>query len=346
MRKYNVAVVGGTGLVGKEILSILEEREFPIETLRISSSSSSSGTKIYYNGQEYIVEELNDNSFESVNIALFAVDGNISAHYAPLAVRSGCVVIDNSSFWRMDPRCPLLVPEVNPQEALTHKGIIANPNCSTIQLVAVLHPLHKESSIKRVVVSTYQSVSGSGLEAISELEQQVQAIYSMQEIRRKVYPHQIAFNLVPQIDTFVDDDYTKEEHKMMDETRKILTIPHLAITTTTVRVPVFYGHSESVNIEFTQPLSPQDARVILSQTEGIVVIDNPKESMYPMPIDVAGEDAVFVGRIRQDFSVEYGLNLWICADNIRKGAALNAVQIAELLLKESLLQTKYETFKE
>lgn len=334
---YTVAVVGATGVVGREMIHILQEREFPIERLYAYASPDSAGTTLEINDSIYEVEALDEDSFEGVDIALFSAGSSVAKEYAPLAAKQGCVVIDNSSCWRMDPRCPLVIPEVNPDALRNHHGIIANPNCSTIQLLVVLKPLHDAYILKRVIVSTYQSVSGTGKKAIEELEQQVQALYTMQDIESSVYPHQIAFNVIPHIDVFLENDYTKEEEKIIRESRKILDNDTLRISATAVRVPVFYGHSESVNIEFEMPCSAFDARAILASCAGIRVIDNPKELLYPMPIDVAGEDEVHVGRIRTDESVEHGIALWICGDNIRKGAALNAVQIAELLHKDGLV---------
>lgn len=337
-KAYTVAVVGATGVVGREMVSTLLQRNFPIESLYLYASKDSAGMKIEVSGEGYIVEALQEDSFDGIDIALFSAGSSVSKEYAPIAVKSGCVVIDNSSCWRMDPRCPLVVPEVNSEALKNHYGIIANPNCSTIQLVVVLKPLHDAFTLKRVVVSTYQSVSGSGKKAIEELEQQVQALYSMQDMECKEYPYQIAFNVIPHIDVFLEDGYTKEEQKVIDESRKILSLDSLAITATAVRVPVFYGHSEAVSIECSTPCSAMEARAILSCAEGVHVIDNPKETLYPMPIDVAGEDEVHVGRIRNDASVEHGLMLWICGDNLRKGAALNAVQIAESLHSKELIR--------
>jgi aspartate-semialdehyde dehydrogenase len=291
-----------------------------------------------FRGGELTVQELKEDSFEGVDIALFSAGGGTSETFAPHAVKSGCVVVDNSSAWRMDERCPLVVPEVNAHALKQHKGIIANPNCSTIQMVVALNPLHQAAHIRRVVVSTYQAVSGTGQKAIHELEQQVRDMFNMKEPEAKVYPYRIAFNCLPHIDVFLDNDYTKEEMKMVLETVKIMEDPSIRVTATTVRVPVFYGHSESVNVEFEKPLSAKEARAILSVAPGVVVVDNPSEKMYPMAIDAAGEDEVFVGRIRNDESRPNCLNLWVVADNIRKGAALNAVQIAERLIKDNLVR--------
>ena len=333
-----VAVAGATGAVGKEMLKVLEQRDFPANRVRALASSKSAGARVPYKNEEIVVEELNEDSFEDTHIALFSAGGDISRQFAPLAAESGCVVVDNSSAWRMDPEVPLVVPEVNPDDVHKHKGIIANPNCSTIQMVVALKPVHDVARIKRVVVSTYQAVSGSGQKAIEELQSQVRQLFNMQDVETNVYPHQIAFNCLPHIDSFVDKDYTKEEMKMVNETKKIMGDDNIRITATTVRVPVFYGHSESVNLETEKKLSAAETRAILSQAPGIQVQDNPKENIYPMAITSAGEDATYVGRIREDDTIDCGLNLWIVSDNIRKGAALNTVQIAELLLEKEMIR--------
>lgn len=334
-----VAVAGATGAVGREMLRILEERNFPADQVRALASSRSKGTKLPFQGGQLTVEELREDSFEDIDLALFSAGGGTSKEFAPIAVRSGCVVVDNSSAWRMDPEVPLVVPEVNPHDLNTHSGIIANPNCSTIQMVMVLKPLHDYGQIKRVVVSTYQAVSGSGQKAVEELQNQVRALFNMQEPECNVYPHQIAFNCLPHIDDFIENDYSKEEMKMVNETKKILGDDSVGVTATTVRVPVFYGHSESVNIETEKKISPQEARVILSQFPGVNVLDNPKEKIYPLAINSAGQDDTFVGRIREDETIENGLNMWIVSDNIRKGAALNTIQIGEKLLEMGLIRT-------
>lgn len=336
--KYNVAVVGATGAVGNEMVAILEERDFPVNHLKLLASSRSAGTKMEFNGKSYSVEVLNEHSFKDIDIGLFSAGGSVSEKFAPIASKAGCVVIDNTSAFRMDPDVPLVVPEVN-EHAIAHyskKNIISNPNCSTIQMVVVLKPIHDVARIKRVVVSTYQAVSGTGRRAIKELEDQVLAIYRQQEIKKEVYPHQIAFNCLPHIDVFFDNGYTKEEMKMVNETKKIMEDPSIGVTATTVRVPVFYGHSESVNIETEKKLKAEEVREILSKAPGVVVVDNPKEFEYPLAIDAAGKDETFVGRIREDESIPNGINMWIVADNLRKGAALNAVQIAEILIRRYL----------
>ncbi len=333
----HLAVAGCTGAVGREMLRILEERDFPASRLKLLASSNSAGKTLSFKGQELRVQELQSNSFEDVQMALFSAGGSTSKEFAPVAARSGCVVVDNSSAWRMDPEVPLVVPEVNAHDLEKHQNIIANPNCSTIQMVMVLKPLHDAAKIKRVVVSTYQAVSGSGEKAVEELQSQVRALFNMQDPEVSVYPHQIAFNCLPHIDQFLDNDYSGEEMKMVNETKKILGQEDMRITATTVRVPVFYGHSESVNIETEKKLSARDARAILSQAPGVKVLDNPREKIYPMPLHAAGEDEVFAGRIRDDISLDNALDLWIVGDNIRKGAALNTVQIAETVLEKGLL---------
>ena len=333
-----VAVVGATGAVGREMLSTLEARDFPADKVVALASARSAGTTVPFKGGELPVRELTEDSFKGIDLALFSAGGGTSEKFAPHAVKSGCVVVDNSSAWRMDERCPLVVPEVNPQALAAHKGIIANPNCSTIQMVVVLAPLHKAAGITRVVVSTYQAVSGTGQKAIAELETQVRQMFNMMEPEAKVYPHRIAFNCLPQIDVFLDNGYTKEEMKMVWETVKIMGDPGIKVTATTVRVPVFYGHSEALNVEFARPLGAKEARAVLSVAPGVTVLDNPAEKIYPMPIHAAGEDEVFVGRIREDESRANTLNMWVVSDNIRKGAALNAVQIAERLVQDDLLR--------
>lgn len=336
--KLVVAVVGATGAVGREMLHTLRQRNFPATEVIPFASARSAGSKVPYGDTELTVRELREDVFSGIDLALFSAGGSTSQKFAPHAAAAGCVVVDNSSAWRMDDRCPLVVPEVNPDALEEHNGIIANPNCSTIQMVVALKPLHDAAGIKRVVVSTYQAVSGTGHKAIAELETQVRQMFNMQEPEVKVYPYRIAFNCLPHIDVFLDNDYTKEEMKMVLETVKIMGDPNIKVTATCVRVPVFYGHSESVNVETEKKLTPKEARAILSQAPGVQVYDNPAEKMYPMPIDAAGEDLTFVGRIREDETIPNGLNMWIVADNIRKGAALNAVQIAEELLKRRLLR--------
>jgi len=337
-KRFVVAVCGATGAVGREMLKTLEQRKFPCKEVRALASARSKGTTVPFAGTDLIVDELTDDSFAGVDIALFSAGGATSERFAPSAAKAGCVVVDNSSAWRMDPNCPLVVPEVNPHDLDWHKGIIANPNCSTIQMVVALKPLHDAAKIKRIVVSTYQAVSGTGQKAIEELSGQVQDIFNMRSPEVKVYPYRIAFNCLPQIDVFLDDGYTKEEMKMVNETKKIMGDDSIKVTATCVRVPVFYGHSESVNIETETKLTAEEARIILAKAPGVTVVDHPKEKLYPMPIDAAGEDDTFVGRIREDDTIANGLNLWVVADNLRKGAALNAVQIAETLVARDLVR--------
>jgi aspartate-semialdehyde dehydrogenase len=335
---YRVAVVGATGAVGRQMVACLEERRFPVAQLLPLASERSLGKKVTFLGKEIQVEVLDKNSFDGVEIALFSAGGSISQEYGPVAAAAGAVVVDNSSAWRMDPAVPLVVPEVNPADIAlyTNKGIIANPNCSTIQMVVALKPLHDAARLKRVVVSTYQAVSGTGQKAVDELATQVRALLSCQDTENKVYPHRIAFNVLPHIDVFLDNGYTKEEMKMVNETQKIMGDDSIRVTATTVRVPVFYGHSEAVNIETERKLTPAEARQILSGAPGVKVVDDPAKFKYPMPLEAAGQDLTFVGRIREDFSIENGLNFWVVADNLRKGAATNAVQIAEILIQNYL----------
>jgi aspartate-semialdehyde dehydrogenase len=329
MTGYSVAIVGATGMVGREFIKILEQRNFPIDGMRLLASDRSSGKKIFVNHDEIVVEETTAESLKDIDIAFFSAGAEVSRHFAPIAAKAGAVVIDNSSAFRMDPDIPLVVPEVNPEDIGKHKGIIANPNCSTIQMVVALYPLHKVNPIKRIVVSTYQAVSGTGAAAIDELTAQAKQVLDGQTPAPHIYPHQIAFNVLPEIDVFMDNGYTKEEWKMVEESRKIMHADDLAISATCVRVPVFTGHSEAVNVEFTDIISTDEVERILSKAPGIRVLDDPTISLYPQPWSAAGSDEVFVGRIRQDASSLRGLVMWIVADNLRKGAALNAVQIAE-----------------
>jgi len=331
--RYNVAVVGATGAVGEEMREVLEERDFPVARLTCLASERSEGRTLEFRGGEVPVERLTEGSFDGVDIALFSAGAERARHFAPHAVVAGAVGVDNSSAFRMEPQAPLVVPEVNAHALKGHKGIIANPNCSTIQMVMALKPLHDAVRIRRIVVSTYQSVSGTGQDAIEELFEQSAQVLNMQPPKPKVYPHQIAFNCLPHIDAFDEEDYTKEEWKMVRETRKILEEPDMRITATTVRVPVFRSHSESVNIELEGPMEPNEARALMSAMPGVVVLDDPARNLYPLAADAAGTDAVYVGRVRRDPSVPHGLNLWIVSDNLRKGAALNAVQIAERLVE-------------
>lgn len=327
----NVAVVGATGLVGRTMLKVLEQRNFPVNKLVLFASGKSAGKSMKFKGKSYTVQELTEASAKSSNtdIALFSAGSEVSERFAPVFAQNGCVVIDNSSRWRMDENVPLVVPEVNAQAALAHKGIIANPNCSTIQAVVALKPLHDAFKIKRIVYTTYQAVSGAGKQGLLDLAD------GEKGAAPKKFPHAIAHNIIPHIDIFDSDGYTKEELKMINETRKILGDDNLRITATTARVPVFYGHSESINIEFFDRVTREEALKVLRGAKGVVVCDDPQNALYPMPIAAEGRDEVFVGRVRLDRSVENGLNIWVVADNIRKGAATNAVQIAELLLRRA-----------
>lgn len=333
--QYVVAVVGATGAVGNEMIATLEQRNFPAEKLRLFASERSIGKTLDFHGKPLNIEVLAEDVFEGIDIALFSAGGDRSKQFAPAAAKAGCVVIDNSSAWRMDPQVPLVVPEVNPIDIMSHKGIIANPNCSTIQMVVVLKPIHDAASIKRVVVTTFQSVSGTGKKAMDELMQQTTDMLNFKEPNPIVYPHQIAFNCLPHIDQFLDGGYTKEEIKMVNETKKILGDDAVKVTATTVRVPVFRSHAEAINIETEKKLSADDARAVLSAAPGIIVYDAPEKNIYPLPTLSDGKDDVYVGRVRDDDTIENGLNLWITADNLRKGAALNAVQIAETLIKQT-----------
>ncbi len=330
--RYITAVVGATGAVGREMVSILEERKFPFAELRLFASQQSAGSSVEFSGGEVVVRLLDRQAFAGVDIALFSAGEEVSREYAPIAVGAGAVVIDNSAVWRMEPSVPLVVPEVNRHAIARQQGIIANPNCSTIQMVVVLKPLHDAVRVKRVVVSTYQSVSGTGKEAMDELIDQTRALLSFREAEPRVYPYQIAFNCLPHIGSFNDQGDCTEEVKLVQETRKIMEDDSIRVSATTVRVPVFHCHSESVNIETERKLAPNEARAILSTAPGVLVYDDPQRKLYPMPIDAAGQDAVYVGRIREDGSIPNGLNLWVVSDNLRKGAALNAIQIAEELI--------------
>jgi aspartate-semialdehyde dehydrogenase len=324
-----VAIVGATGEVGRTFLKVLEEREFPVDELYLYASEKSEGTELTFRGEKFKVRALNkETSFKGIDIALFSAGSSISKQYAPRFVRDGAVVIDNSSAWRLDPDVPLVVPEVNPEDVENHKGIIANPNCSTIQMVVALKPIYDAVGISAIVVATYQSVSGAGAKAIRELEEQTRAWCQDKQMEVKNLPRRIAFNVIPQIDVFTENGYTKEEMKMVNETRKIMHDPNIKVSATTVRVPVFYGHSEAISVKLNSPLEPESAMELLRKAKGVVLV----EEGYPTPIDVAGKDEVFVGRIRKDLVFEPGLSMWVVADNIRKGAATNAVQIAELLI--------------
>ena len=340
MEGFNIAIVGATGMVGQEFIKVLEQRDFPVASTQLLASDHSSGVKLFFNHQRIEVVEAKPEAFRDVDIALFSAGADISRRLAPLAAEAGAVVIDNSTTFRMDPAVPLVVPEVNPEDIEWHKGIIANPSCSTIQMVVAIYPLHKVNPIKRVVVSTYQSVSSNGASAMRELTNQAQLVLEGRRICPHVYSHQIAFNVLPEIDVFWDNGYTKEEQRMVEETRKILHAEDIAISATCVRVPVYFGHSAAVNVEFSSPITPEEARRILAQAPGVRVLDDPSVSFYPQPWAASGSDHVFVGRIRKDISHSKGLVMWIVADNLRKGAALNAVQIAEEGIKRGWISTK------
>ena len=332
MKQYRVAVVGATGMVGRKFLQVLEERKLPVSEYFLFASKRSAGTQVTFMGKPYTVRELTDTAFEDlhVDIALFSAGAGTSKHFAPIVAASGAVVIDNSSCWRMDPDVPLVVPEVNPDAipGYRKKGIISNPNCSTIQAMVPLKPLHDAYGLKRVIYSTYQAVSGAGQQGYLDLQNGLKG-----EAPQK-FPHPIAGNCLPHIDVFLGNGYTKEEQKMIDETRKILSLPELAVTATTVRVPVFHGHSESINVEFERPFNLAELRALLEKAPGLVVMDDVANNVYPMAITAEDTDPVYVGRIRRDFSIENGINFWCVADNIRKGAATNAVQIAEELIRQ------------
>lgn len=332
MKQYRVAVVGATGMVGRKFLQVLEERKLPVSEYFLFASARSAGKQLPFMGKTYTVRELTADAFQDlgIDIALFSAGGETSRHFAPIVAASGAVVIDNSSCWRMDPDVPLVVPEVNPDAipGYKNKGIIANPNCSTIQAMVVLKPLADAYGLKRVVYSTYQAVSGAGQKGYMDL------VNGLKGEAPQKFPHPIAGNCLPHIDVFLDTGYTKEEQKMIDETRKILSLPELRVTATTVRVPVYHGHSESINVEFARPFELDELRAVLEKAPGLIVRDDPKHNVYPMAIEAADTDPVYVGRIRRDFSVDSGVNLWCVADNIRKGAATNAVQIAEELIRQ------------
>ncbi|ARC84454.1 aspartate-semialdehyde dehydrogenase [Clostridium argentinense CDC 2741] len=330
---YNVAIVGATGMVGRQFIEILKERNFPIENLYLFASKRSAGSRVNYKEKEIVVEELKEENIcnKKIHFALFSAGGSTSLEYAKIFVKYGAIVIDNSSAFRMDEDVPLVVPEVNGEDLRNHNGIIANPNCSTIQAMVALKPLYDAYGIERVIYSTYQAVSGAGMHGYSDLENGIKG-----EAPKK-FTSPIAYNVIPQIDVFLDNGYTKEEIKMIDESKKILHDTNLRITATTVRVPVYHGHSESINVELKKDFNIEDIFELYKKSEGIVVMDNTTEEIYPMPINIAGKDEVFIGRIRRDFSVDRGLNLWVVADNIRKGAALNAVQIAETFIEKDLI---------
>ena len=335
MKQFRVAVVGATGMVGRTFLKVLEERKLPVSEYVLFASARSAGQTLQFMGKDYVVQELNEQSFDSgFDLALFSAGGSTSAKFAPIAAAKGCVVVDNSSQWRMDPQVPLVVPQVNPQDLKWHKGIVANPNCSTIQAMVVLKPLLDHYGIKRVVFSTYQAVSGAGVKGWNDLQEGAKAYVEGTAFTPKKFPQPIFSNCLPHIDVFLENGYTKEEMKMVNETRKILGVPDMRVTATTVRVPVFNCHSESVNVELEKPFDLQELKEVLANAPGVVVKDDPSKESYPTVLDADGKDETYVGRIRRDESVDNGVNLWIVADNIRKGAATNAVEIAQELMTQ------------
>ena len=334
MKNYNVAVVGATGAVGEEMLNILEEKDFPINKLKLFATEKSKGKKIMFKDEEFIVDTIKPGSFEDIDIALFSISSSASKNIAPKAADEGAIVIDNSNAFRMDDNVPLVVPEINPDEIFNNQGIIANPNCSTIQMVLALKPIYEEAGIEQIIVSTYQAVSGTGRDAINELTQQTENLMKNKDIKSEVYPHQIAFNALPHIDIFFDNGYTKEEMKMVREPRKIFDDPELKISATAVRIPVYYGHAEAINLVPEKNISIEKLKDLLASTEGVKIVDNPDKNEYPLSIMSENDDSVMVGRIRKDLVNEKGINMWVVANNLRKGAALNAVQIAEQLIKK------------
>ncbi len=340
MSGRHIAIVGATGAVGHEMIETLVKRQFPVSSLRLLASARSVGQKLKFKGESIPVEELKSTSFKGIDLALFSAGASRSTEFAPHAVKSGAVVVDNSSAFRMDPKVPLVVPEVNPDDIRNHQGIIANPNCSTIQMVVALNPIHRVSKIKRVIVATYQAVSGTGMKAIQELEKQVRAWVKSEPLPREIYPHQIAFNVIPHVDVFFESGYTKEEMKMVHETQKIMHDDNIKVSATCVRVPVFRAHSEDIHLELEKKLTAQQIREILSKSPGIQVQDDPKQNKYPLAIQAAGQYDVFVGRIREDIALHNGIAMWVVADQLLKGAALNAVQIAEALFNTTPASVK------
>ncbi len=329
-----LAVVGATGAVGREMLKVLEQRNFPVAEIIPLASERSAGKKAVFRGQEVTIEAISPEAFAKADMALFAIESDISKQVAPMAMENNCIVIDNSNAFRMDPNVPLVVPEVNPLAAKAHNKLIANPNCSTIIMVVALNPIQQAAGIEHITVSTYQATSGAGLPGMQELEEHVQNYVKGIPNTAKAFKHEIAFNLIPHIDVFVEEAYTKEEMKMVNETRKIFGTPEMRIAATTVRVPVFRSHSESINIETLKPMTPDEAREVLSKAPGVIVQDDPANAVYPMPLFTSDTDEVYVGRIRRDISVPQGLAMWVVGDQIRKGAATNCIQIAELLLEK------------
>ncbi len=336
-KKYRVGIMGATGAVGSVMLKVLEERKFPIAELRPLASVRSAGKKLIFNGQEHEVLEMTAQSFQGLDIVLASAGGAVSKQYAPAVTAAGAVMIDNTSAFRMDPQVPLVVPEVNPEDAYQHQGLIANPNCTTIIMLTALKPLHDAAKIKRIICSSYQAVSGSGVAAMKELERQVKQFAAGESITVETYPYQIAFNVLPQVDVFQDNGYTREEMKMVNETRKMLHDDTIMVSATCVRVPVFTSHAESLQIETEKKLTADEARALLAQAPGVKVVDDPLQLKYPMPLETSNQDDVWVGRIREDLSHPHGLALWVAGDQLRKGAATNAVQIAELLIKKGAL---------
>lgn len=347
MKKLNVAILGATGMVGQELLDILVEREFPIGNLTLLSSARSAGSRVLVGGKEYAVQEVTPEAFKGIDVAFFAAGGQVSEQWVQPAVEAGALVIDNTSAFRLRDDVPLIVPEVNGDEIRNHNGIISNPNCSTIIMAIVLKPILDRAGLKRIVVSTYQAVSGAGGRGMDELRRQTEDYVAGRELEASILPvandpkhYPIAFNVIPQIDSFAEHDYTKEEWKMVYETQKLFKDPNLKVSPTTIRIPVMRSHAESINVETVSPLSPEECRELLRQAPGVVLLDNPKEQEYPMPLFTSGKDPVYVGRIRRDLTVENGLNLWVVGDQIRKGAALNAVQIAEYANKIGAFTTR------
>lgn len=338
MKGYKVAIVGATGLVGAEFIKVLEQRRFPIAKISMFASDHSAGKSVTFAREQHIVQETSPDSFRDIDIAFFSAGADISRRFSPIAAESGTVVVDNSAAFRMSDDVPLVVPEINADDIAWHRGIIANPNCSTIQMVLALYPLHKINPIRRIVVTTFQAVSGTGTAAIEELSAQTRQWLNKEDPIGRVYRHPIAFNALPEIDVFLDDGYTKEERKMEDETRKIMHAPEVMVAATCVRIPVFVSHSEAVTVEFSRPMSPAECRAILSKAPGVCVVDNPSAGLYPHALMAAGTDDTFVGRIRDDSSHPGGLAMWVVADNVRKGAALNAVQIGEEMIKRNLVK--------
>lgn len=337
MKKYNIAILGATGAVGQEMLKVLEERNFPVNNLKLLASKRSAGTVIEFNGREYAIEEALESSFENIDVVLCAAENDISRKLSPAAVKAGAVVIDNSSEFRLRDDVPLVVPEVNAEDVKKHKGIIANPNCSTIIGLTAVNALNRYSEIKRMIVTTFQAVSGAGVNGIKELNEQIKDISEGREVKINTFQHQIAYNVIPQIGSFDEEGYSQEEMKLQNEGRKILHNPELKINCTCVRVPVYRSHSESITIETEREITPEKARELLSNAEGVKLIDDLENKRYPMPLDSSEQDLIYVGRIRRDISGENSLALWCCGDQVRKGAATNAVQIAEVLVKENLI---------